>query len=309
MNRQDEAMRLADELLTDIELSRASTGKYLMKATRLARLTKNDQAQEWLGYELAGVPNSPSGRTWMTKMRRWIDQEKGEGYWSSAPALEAHQRAIEATMAGMGTTPISGEMAIPANRERNQSLASLSRVISHIGSVRAQVDAFVHGFARDTYYELMFSELQASLFDDARTAIDGKLASSSGDALKKIESISERFRDGDAEAVSQAMSTCRRLIDSVADAVFAAQDEPYMVGEQSLSVKANNVLNRINAYVHKRGITGDRATRIRQSLAGIYGRTSKGVHQDVDSHEARYVFLATYVLLGEILTLPDATES
>jgi hypothetical protein len=35
-------------------------------------------------------------------------------------------------------------------------------------------------------------------------------------------------------------------------------------------------------------------------------------HQDctyVDAHEARYVFLTTYVLLGEILTLPDATTS
>jgi hypothetical protein len=212
-------------------------------------------------------------------------------------------------MAGMGTTPISGEYAIPANRERNQSLASLSRAISDIGRVLAQVDAFVHAFARDTYYELMFSELQASLFDDARTAIDGKLASSSGDALKKIESISERVRDGDAEAISQAMSTCRRLIDAVADTVFAAKDEPYTIGEQPLSVKANNVLNRINAYVHQRGITGERATRIRHTLAGIYGRTSKGVHQDVDPHESRYVFLATYVLLGEILTLPDATES
>jgi hypothetical protein len=38
---------------------------------------------------------------------------------------------------------------------------------------------------------------------------------------------------------------------------------------------------------------GDRAVRIRQTLAGVYSRTSKGVHSDVDAHDARYVFLTT----------------
>jgi hypothetical protein len=54
---------------------------------------------------------------------------------------------------------------------------------------------------------------------------------------------------------------------------------------------------------------GDRAVRIRQTLAGVYSRTSKGVHSEVDAHEARYVFLTKYVLLGEILTFLDATTS
>jgi hypothetical protein len=29
------------------------------------------------------------------------------------------------------------------------------------------------------------------------------------------------------------------------------------------------------------------------------------VHSEVDGHEARYLFLTTYVLLGEILTFPE----
>jgi hypothetical protein len=121
---QEEALQLADELLADIELSRAPTGKYVMKAMRLARLAKNHEAQEWLEYELNGVPNSPDGRRWMTTTRRWVKAEGSQGYWSSAAAIEAQVRAVEATMAGMGTTLISRDYAIPANRQRNDSLAA-----------------------------------------------------------------------------------------------------------------------------------------------------------------------------------------
>jgi hypothetical protein len=104
------------------------------------------------------------------------------------------------------------------------------------------------------------------------------------------------------------MTTCRRLIDAVADHVFPAQDEPYSLGDQGLSVKQNNVLNRINAYLHRAGVTGGRADRLRRSLADIYGRVSKAVHDDIDGHEARYLFLTAYVTLGEVLTLPGPTD-
>ena len=104
------------------------------------------------------------------------------------------------------------------------------------------------------------------------------------------------------------MGTCRRLIDAVADHVFAARDEPYELNWQTLTMKQNAVLNRINVVVHTVGVRGGRADRIRRSLSDIYGRVSTGVHSDVNSHEARYLFLATYVLLGEVLTLsrPDS---
>jgi hypothetical protein len=112
-----------------------------------------------------------------------------------------------------------------------------------------------------------------------------------GSALKKIESINERLGTNEDEAISQAMSTCRRLIDAVADDVFPARDEPYDLNGQKRDVKQNNVLNRINAYLHSVGVTGGRATRLRRSLEDIYGRVSKGVHDDVNGHEARYLFL------------------
>lgn len=45
MTKQAEALKLADELLADIELSRLSADKCLLKGTRLARLVLDEEAQ------------------------------------------------------------------------------------------------------------------------------------------------------------------------------------------------------------------------------------------------------------------------
>lgn len=93
-------------------------------------------------------------------------------------------------------------------------------------------------------------------------------------AAKSIESISERPISGDETAVLQAMTTCRQLIDSLADHVFPPPDGQYQIGEQALNVKADKVLNQLNAYVHSAGVTGGLGARIRRTLADLYDRDS-----------------------------------
>ncbi len=175
-------------------------------------------------------------------------------------------------------------------------------------AVEGAVVSMIYEFASRTYYELLFSDLQAELFATAQSEIDARLAPMSGKALTKIESISERLRAGDSEAVSQAMTTCRRLIDTAADELFSPRDEPYLLGDQLLEVKANNVLNRLQAFVAEAGVPGARRARLRQTFANLYGRTSAGTHAEVSITEARYLFLQTYIALGELLSLRELTE-
>ena len=178
-----------------------------------------------------------------------------------------------------------------------------------MSKILGAVDAEVYQYAGDVYAELQFSEIQASLFQESQEAVDATFATMAGSALTKIESINERLGNDEAEAISQAMTTCRRLIDAVADHVFAAREEPYSLNGQALIVKQPNVLNRINAYLHGVGVTGGRADRLRRNLADTYGRVSKAVHDDIDGHEARYLFLTTYVTMGEVLTLASGPTS
>jgi predicted NBD/HSP70 family sugar kinase len=134
------------------------------------------------------------------------------------------------------------------------------------------------------------------------------LAPVSAKALERIESIIERLAKGEEEAISHAMSTCRRLIDSFADAVYPAQSEPVLVDGQPVEANKSKVLNRIDLYVRQYTTSKSRQQRLRQLLRGIYDRVSTAVHNDVTPAEARFLFLETYVALGEILALAPKPE-
>lgn len=310
MTRQDESLQLAEDLLKDVELAETSTSRRVLKAMRLARLARNSEAQVWLGYEINGVTGNDSGRRWMSITKRWTDEANEKGYWSSSAHIESTRDATQTALVGHSAqASLSGDYVALAMNSRAQQINNASKVIASLGQVLSAVDAQIYQFAAKTYAELKFSELQATLFEQSRAAVDSRLSGMTGDALKAIDSVAERLGTDDPTAVSQAMTTCRQLIDAVADHVFPARDEPYDVGGgRLLEVKADKVKNRLNAYVHERGVSGGRAARIGNNLNHVYDRVSASVHKTdvVSGHEARYLFLSTYMVLGEVLTLDHA---
>lgn len=311
MTRQQEALALCDELLADIELIRTSTSAHVLKANRIARLVGDEQAQRWLGYELNGTSSTDEGRVWMGKTRRWTNKADGKGWWISAIQVESMRDSMQSKLAAFSApVNVAGDWANKVMMDRAVSINGAANAAAEMDRILTAVDALIYGWVSDVHAELRYSQVQADLFEAARTDVDATLATMSGTALRSVDSISERLRSGDETAVSQAMTTCRQLIDSVADHVFPPSDAPYQLGEQALVVKADKVLNRLNAYVHSAGVTGGHAARIRRTLSDLYDRVSASVHKPdvVTPHEARYLFLAVYSTLGEILTLAPAQE-
>lgn len=309
MSRQEEALRLAEDLVTDVELGQTSTARRVLKASRLARLTNDDEALAWLRYELNGVPGNEAGRKWMDQTQRWIDKKEDKGYWGSAASIEGSRDAQQAAMAGHSAPMnLAGEWANVTMSKRSAQINQAAASLIYLNRALSAIDNKVYRFAADTYARLKFSEVQASLFDDARRSVDIALSGMTGSSLKMIESVAERLGSDDASAVSQAMTTCRQLIDAVADHVFPPSGTPYSVGDRELEVTADKVKNRINAYIHECGVVGSRAERLGKALNIVSDRVSAAVHNPntVSGHEARYLFLSTYMLLGEILTIGSA---
>jgi hypothetical protein len=313
VGRQEEAIRVADELLADIELKRLKASEVVLKASRLARLVGHTELTEFLGCERNGYPTDGSAWEWIGRSGRWAEREKNTFYTYSIAKVEAEvesaQQAIDA-MRGGGN--YSGDYALLASRGHDERILRSSANLGTWTGICRQVVATVYDMVTEIYHELLFSELQASLFADIQEKVDGSLAAASGTALEKIERISDRLRDGDPESVSQALTTCRRLIDSCADYVFPGRDEPYKIGDEAdLKVGPQHVLNRLQAHTHACGASKSRRDRLRRTLSDLYGRCSAGTHAEVTIDEARFIFLQTYIALGEILTLsaPEAGDS
>lgn len=311
MERQQEALRIAEELLTDIELKRLKASEIVLKANRVARLIGHQALTEFLVYERTGYPSDGSATKWIGRAGRRSPDQEGQFYPQPISVVDAqHAGAQDALEALRNGGNYSGDAIAIAAREHDSRIISTTNVLTTWSGISGQVVATIYDMVVEIYHELMFSELQATLFADTQTRVDGLLSAAGGAALDKIERVSDRLRDGDPESISQALTTCRRLIESCADHVFPAHSEPYAIGEEvTLQVGPQNVLNRLQAYTHQCGVAKSRRDRLRRTVGDLYGRCSAGTHAEVTVDEARFVFLQTYVVLGEILTLVRPSES
>jgi hypothetical protein len=110
-----------------------------------------------------------------------------------------------------------------------------------------------------------------------------------------------------AEELSQALTTCRRILEAVVDHVLPAQDEP---SESGHALDQSAYRNRLFEFI-KRANSSKSVGKVTVALGkGLHERftaidelTSKGVHASVTLQAANLCALNTYVVCGEVLLL------
>ncbi|MCJ2189257.1 AbiTii domain-containing protein [Novosphingobium beihaiensis] len=302
-------LSLSRELLDDIELDRIASDKLLLKASRLARLAGSEEIRKWISFEMQGYSGSDDlALRYMTLTGRWTDYEAKKGYWGplaqQEAAIETQKARIEATKLGS----MSGENMVFVVDRLNRSHSALSASINQMSGVRSRVLGMIHNFVSGVYYERQFADVAATTFEAYKKEVDALIAESAGDVLVKIPSVIARLREKDEEAVSQALTTCRRILEGFADAIFPPSDETYELGGNTLSLDASKHQNRINVYIALRTESSSRRTRLRQNISNLFDRVSTGVHKEVTAEEAYSLFLNVYLFLGEVLNLGAAVS-
>jgi hypothetical protein len=302
-------LELCRELLDDIELSRLPPDKLLFKCARLARLAGSAEIQKWLTFEIRGyVPNDPVAVEYMAKTARWSNPEKKEGFWGPFAQQIGLLEATDIKLKVLKLPDsIEGQWALGTTTTILRQIETEANSRMRLDAIRSHVLGLLHAFVSETYYEREFAALAESTFERYRKNVDQLIATSAGDVLTKIPAVIDRLSDGSGESISQALSTCRRIINSFADAIFPPTDDVTEIGGNKLSLDASKHLNRINAYISQSTDSESRRKRLRQNLANLYDRVSTGVHNDVTADEAFSLFLNTYLFLAEVLQLkkPD----
>ncbi len=305
-SRSEHILELAKELLNDIELSRLSAESLLLKASRLARWVGSDEIKYWINLEMKGYNSSNDiSLKYMGITGRWTDREEGKGYWGPLAQQEAVLEAQNIKLRSLSTPDTSGDWAFRVMQMHQQQMTSTTNYISTLSGIKSRVLAHLHNFVSEVYYEKEFDSLSESIFERYKSDVDTLISEHCGDVLQQIPSVMSRLAEGDAESISQALSTARRIIDSFADSIFPPTEETINMGGNEVTLGANKHQNRINAFVHQRIDSKSRKTKIRQNLSNLYDRVSTGVHNDVTAEEARSLFLNTYLLLGEVLHIGE----
>jgi hypothetical protein len=166
--------------------------------------------------------------------------------------------------------------------------------------------------------ELSYIGVNADIFERHRLRVESFLSQISPRVLEQFTAAYRRAREDDAESKTHALTTCRRILESVADVVFPPQAEPAVDSTgKPRKVGAENYVNRLwmfldafmSASTHSELLLAtlqDFGSRIDK----VYSLANKGVHSEVAQAEVDTCVMQTYLLAGEILRIfEDSSKS
>ncbi len=323
-SRLEAARAVVAELLDNLEGGEPDASACLMKAKRLARLLRDEDAQLWLDLELRGYPEAFDVSR-LGSCLRYVQAggrvKDGKYYDASLPALAAAAHAQKASIGPATPTDLSLTVENYASAGATQQvLRGLEQQAANLRSNYATLQALyvsilggVHSYASDSSIALEFGDAVESIFEQSRRDVDLFVRSESPAAAQQLIAISERIAAGDAESLSQALTACRRLLLSVADAVFPASDEDYIdAAGKPRKVGKDEYKNRLIAFFESRAqsastlsILSAEVEHMAARVDAVYEKVCKGVHVDVDLAEARLTVITVYLLIGEVVRLAD----
>jgi len=317
------ARETARSLIDALEIENKPIDQCLALAHRLARLLRDGDAERWLGYEARGYPPKLKASVLGSCGKysyRFTDNEAS--FTESLPKLEARAagtRMVLERMQGPApalSTPVANYLESGATtsvlNNLHQMLVAAKNEYAIAHHNLCAVRSGLHHWAADTLIALEIGDAAQDIFEDARATVDKFIRQNCPDAAQQLLAVSERMREGDAESLSLALTTCRRLIATVADRLFPARNEVRMdLTGNPRRVDSEAYVNRLLAYVETKALAANSSDgskvliraemqHLASRLAAIYKKTSKGVHAGVSWEEARLVVIHTYLILAEV---------
>jgi len=228
--------------------------------------------------------------------------------------LRALERAYDDAEPASNLTPIDAAFAAErAADTRAKLLPDLQWTRGTLGKIRQDV----HNYLVSVETGLMAGKVNSDIFQRAQLYINEALKKYAPDALNKFVASQESLSSGSTEDYAHALTSSRRLIKALADALYPARgDEVEGIDGIPRSMSDDKYKNRLTEYV-RINVEGKRHRQtVAQIVSDLYSRlnaldglASKGVHDEVTQAEAETCVVWTYMLAGDIVRIADGTSA
>ncbi len=327
-----EALSLSAEILKNVELSELPLTNIALKVSRLARLLKEFDVQKKMAYEVSGYHVVPGGLPqdiWQLaldadrkfeKLNPETKKNEQYVYLESISELEEQLRIAETSLAAARDPDFAISSANPTQNvysptgnvvERNTIRQSVTQASKRLASRRT----LIYQYTMRKHYELKFSGIAEDVFFRVGQQVDATIGRLIPDAVKRLTSIYENLHSENPEDWSNAVHSCRRILQDLADVVFPAIDEERIVKfegkTRTIKLSKNNYINRIMAFVQDssdserfQDLVGSHLVFLGDRLDSIFKASQKGSHTVIiNRKEADRYVVYTYLLVGDILSL------
>lgn len=304
-----DATKLSEQLLEDLEMGKSTLTLIAMKASRLARLMGDNDYQDLFIFESNGYPainGVYSREAWRLarvagRTYKDVDEDGKEQTYCHFDSIEQMEVEIEGLKAR--SKKLEGVNLSGNNKRLKARMQTL-----------AQRRLCIHQFVSSAYFELKFSAMAEDVFERTRIKVDKNVGAIIPQAVKKFTAVYENLTSNNDEDWSNAVHSCRRILQDAADALYPAQaDKVIDVGGKKKTIKlgVDNYVNRLMAYVEENSkssrfeeIVGSHLRYLGERLDSIFQAAQKGSHNVITTQEEadRYV-IYTYLVIGDILNL------
>lgn len=318
MKQQKESLRLLEEALKDLESPKGSVLSAIQKISRASVIMDNTEIHIWCLIQLGE-------QKYATALRKFVDAlvvRQKDNSKEVKEELAEYQKEIDEL--GLKTEvhysneeltakyPESGGgyVNIGFVEERYADLVRTKRgndrtyykndLNSHINYVRKKA----HQLASGLFNQLKFSDTVSNCFDLLKNEVDDKLLDLDPVLAEQLMLAFKSVSSAKEEEWSHALTTCRRLLEGIADQIQPASEQK--INGRVLS--QNQYVNRIWAFMDG-AIESDSNKALAKTHVDFLGSwlekinklANKGVHAELVQLEATKAVFHTYLVIADIL--------
>lgn len=330
ISKDNEIKNLTNEILKNIELNEITMQQVILKCLRLCRLLNDEEGIKAFLFESTGYEHAEDGH--LTKEAWKVANEMGRGFLKKDEKTnENKQYVFIDTIAELENTLTILNERMKAAFDPNISITSANpnqyvnthstnnsergRITNDVKTATGKiikVKGKIYNYILKIYYSINYGETVEDIFKKSKLYVDNALKEICPEAISKFNSVYENLRKESDEDWSNAVHSCRRILQEVADNLYPAQAEPIILGKKEIKLGKENYKNRLIQYIEKhkgsssyKKIVGNTLEDIGNKLDSIYDATSKGTHDIVTQEEAERYVIYTYLLISDILFLKN----
>lgn len=283
---------------------------------------KSESTRESLAARLLKtLPSHEASEKWKAEYdgyirRRRTQPVKQEANLRSVQQIEELAQMLREQEAATLLPPSLGMHSYDLGKHVSEQAQARQRLVESripLETVLARIKDRLWEFLTETEYELAFGEATAETFERLQSYVDKQLTTISPPALEQFQAAYRRLKDGGDEDRAHALTSCRRVLKTLADQLFPASSKPVTGIDGKVRVLDDaKFVNRLVQYVaeavgkHENGAVVQAAVQdVGARLSALNELASKGVHADVTTYEVDTCVVQTYLVVADVLRIRE----
>lgn len=312
------ALQVIEETLKELESPKGSLLSAIQKLQRTADIINDEDTKIWCAIQLG----DPKYTMPLIEFFKFVIEAEN-------PETKSFQDNLDKRMQNLAKMGIKSDMHYP-NEEIRWKNDKSGGGYNNIGFIEEQYSDLVrrksgndgtyyqnnlsqhlnyvrkkaHELASQIYNQLKFSGTVSNCFDVLKNAVDDKLLDLNPVIAEQLMLAFKAISSDKEEEWSQALTTCRRLLEGLADELYPASKEKF----NGRAVGQGQYVNRLWAFMDG-AIQSDSNKDLAKAHIDFLGSwldkvnklTNKGVHAELDRIEAVKSVFHTYLVVADLL--------